>query len=57
MTSQVPASNHLRVISTAEGQKWEDQDGYHYDDTAGKGIRLYSIDSGLNPDHEVSVVL
>lgn len=53
MTSQVPASKHLRTISTAPGQDWEKQDGYHFDDTAGQGTRLYIIDSGLDLTHKV----
>ena len=53
MTSQVPAPKHLKVISTASGLDWEKQDEYHYDDTAGRGIRIYVIDSGLQSDHEV----
>lgn len=53
-TSQPAAPKHLRIISTAKGQNWEDQDEYHYDDTAGKGIRIYVIDSGLKEDHKVS---
>ncbi|KAI4143814.1 MAG: hypothetical protein L6R39_004445 [Caloplaca ligustica] len=52
MTSQVPASKHLKTISTAPGQNWEKQDGYHFDDTAGQGTRIYIIDSGLDLTHK-----
>ena len=40
------------MITKADGQK-EYPDGYYYDDSAGTGIRIYVIDSGLAPEHVV----
>ena len=45
--SQEPAPDHLKIISQAEGQKFSDLKGYYYDKSAGGGITIYVIDSGL----------
>ncbi|KAG8526365.1 uncharacterized protein KY384_000358 [Bacidia gigantensis] len=46
--SQKPAPDHLKIISQANGQKFSDLDGYYYDKSAGDGIKIYIIDTGLN---------
>lgn len=46
--SQKPAPDHLKIISQAEGQVFKNLDGYYYDKSAGGGINIYVIDSGLN---------
>ena len=51
ITSQKPAPSSLRMITQADGQT-EFPDGYYYDESAGKDIRIYVIDSGVQPDHE-----
>lgn len=45
--SQKSAPDHLKIISQAEGQAFESLDGYYYDKSAGGGITIYVIDSGL----------
>lgn len=52
-TSQVPAPAHLKMVTQSKGKKLSDLDGYYYDDTAGRGIRVYVIDTGLDSAHKV----
>lgn len=58
LTHQDDAQRALKFISMpASGNNDLNKDGvkYNYDDSAGRGIRLYVIDSGANPDSSVSI--
>lgn len=43
------------MITQAEGQK-DFPDGYYYDESAGKDIRVYIIDTGLDAENEVEYI-
>ena len=50
------APRQLRFISRDSGYKndLEKDESYYYDDSAGQGIRVYVMDSGLNVETSVS---
>jgi subtilisin family serine protease len=52
---QVDARDELRVISQARGALFSQLPGYAYDSRGGRGITVYVIDTGINPNHEVRV--
>jgi len=49
---QQDARDDLKLISRARGVELP---GYAYDSRGGQGITVYVIDTGINPDHPVSV--
>lgn len=51
--SQQLAPPQLRLLTQSPKQKLADVDGYYFDDTARRDIRIYLIDSGLDPKHKV----
>jgi subtilisin family serine protease len=48
------ASDDLKVISQARGAPLSEL-GYAYDLRGGLGITVYVIDTGIDPNHQVSV--
>lgn len=46
----------MRFISQPENTNLGDLDFYNFDDSAGKGVSLYIMDSGANTDHPVSLL-
>jgi len=46
----------MRFISQPENTNLGDLDFYNFDDSAGKGVSLYLMDSGANTDHPVSLL-
>ena len=52
---QQDARDELRVISQARGATLSELPGYAYDSRGGRGITVYIIDTGINPDHIVSL--
>ena len=52
---QQDARDDLKVISQAEGALLSELPGYAYDSRGGRGITVYVIDTGINPNHPVSV--
>lgn len=53
--TQPNSPDQLKVLSQAPDQALKDVEGYTYDDTAGKDVRVYIIDSGVNLDHPVGL--
>jgi len=51
---QQDARDELKVISQARGAPLAGLPGYAYDSRGGRGITVYVIDTGINPDHPVS---
>ena len=51
---QQDAGDELKVFSQARGVSLADLPGYAYDARGGRGITVYVIDTGINPDHPVS---
>jgi len=45
----------LKLFSQARGALLSELTGYAYDSRSGQGITVYTIDTGLNPQHSVSV--
>jgi hypothetical protein len=54
---QQDARDELKVISQSRGASLSELPGYAYDSRGGRGITVYVIDTGINPDHEVRVTL
>ena len=53
---QQDARNELKMFSQAsDDAKVSELPGYAYDSTGGRGITVYIIDTGIKPDHPVSV--
>jgi len=52
---QQDAFDDLKMFSQARGAWLSGLPGYAYDSRGGRGITVYVIDSGINPDHPVSV--
>ena len=52
---QQDARDELKVISQAGGALLSELPGYAYDSRGGRGITVYVIDTGINPNHPVSV--
>jgi cerevisin len=50
---QQDARDELKMISQARGASLSELPGYAYDSRGGRGITVYVIDSGINPNHEV----
>jgi len=51
---QQDAPDELKVISQAKGASIG-LPGYAYDARGGRGITVYVMDTGINPDHPVGV--
>jgi len=51
---QQNARDDLKVISQARGAPLPGLPGYAYDSRGGRGITVYVIDTGANPNHRVS---
>ena len=52
---QPGARNELKMFSQASDDvKLSDLPGYAYDSMGGRGITVYIIDTGINPNHPVS---
>jgi len=45
----------LKLFSQARGASLSALTGYVYDSMGGQGVTVYVIDTGLNPQHSVSV--
>ena len=45
----------LKMFSQANSARLSDLPGYVYDSIGGRGITVYVIDSGINPNHPVTV--
>jgi subtilisin family serine protease len=45
----------LKMFSQARGASLSGLPGYAYDSMGGQGITVYVIDTGINPNHPVSV--
>ena len=45
----------LKLFSQARGALLSELTGYAYDSRGGQGVTVYTIDTGLNPQHLVSV--
>ena len=45
----------LKLFSQARGALLSELTGYAYDSRGGRGVTVYTIDTGLNPQHLVSV--
>ena len=52
---QQDAHDDLKMFSQADGAPLSGLPGYAYDSVSGQGITVYVIDTGINPDHPVSV--
>jgi len=52
---QQAARDDLKVISQARGASLSELPGYAYDARGGRGITVYVIDTGVNPNHRVSL--
>jgi len=52
---QQDALDDLKLFSQARGTRLAELPGYAYDSMAGRGITVYVIDTGINPNHLVSV--
>jgi subtilisin family serine protease len=52
---QQDARDELKVISQSRGASLSELPGYAYDSRGGRGITVYLIDTGINPNHEVRV--
>ena len=52
---QQNARDDLKVISQARGASLAELPGYAYDARGGRGITVYVIDTGVNPNHRVGV--
>ena len=52
---QQHAHDDLKMYSQARGAPLSSLPGYAYDARGGRGITVYLIDSGINPNHEVSL--
>jgi cerevisin len=50
---QQDARDELKVISQSRGASLSELPGYAYDSRGGRGITVYIIDTGINPNHEV----
>jgi len=53
---QQDARDDLRVISQSRGASYSELPGYAYDARGGRGITVYVLDTGINPNHRVSVI-
>ena len=52
---QQDARPELKVISQSRFASFAELPGYAYDSRGGREITVYVIDTGINPDHTVSV--
>jgi subtilisin family serine protease len=52
---QQNSPDDLKLFSQARGALLSELPGYAYDSRGGQGVTVYVIDTGLNPQHEVSV--
>jgi hypothetical protein len=52
---QQNARDDLKMISQARGASLSELPGYAYDSRGGRGITVYVIDTGINPNHQVRV--
>ena len=52
---QQSARDELKVISQSSGTSLSELPGYAYDARGGRGVTVYVIDTGITPDHRVSV--
>jgi len=52
---QPDAPDELKVFSQAANAPLPGLPGYAYDSMGGRGITVYVVDTGINPDHQVSV--
>src|SRR6266545_348980 len=48
------ARNELKMFSQASDVSLSELPGYAYDSMGGRGITVYVIDTGINPNHPVS---
>jgi len=49
---QQRARPDLQVISQAKDEPLEDLPGYAYGSMGGRGVTVYVIDAGIQPDHQ-----
>lgn len=54
--TQQDALDDLKLVSQARGARLAELPGYSYDSRGGQGITVYVIDTGINPNHPVSVI-
>ena len=52
---QQGARDELKMFSQARGAYLSGLPGYAYDSRAGQGLTVYVVDTGINPNHPVSV--
>ena len=52
---QQDALDDLRIFSQGAGASLSELPGYAYDARGGRGITVYVIDTGINPNHPVSI--
>ena len=55
MILQATRYDELKVFSQARGVSLSQVPGYTFDSMGGQGITVYDIDTGINPNHPVSV--
>ena len=53
---QITRHDELKMFSQARGASLSQVPGYAFDSMGGQGITVYVIDTGINPNHPVSVI-
>jgi len=47
--------DELKMFSQAPGASLSELTGYTFDSMGGQGITVYVVDTGIDPNHQVSV--